>query len=38
MSSSKTTEQHKPEANVPQLNGLEEDDEFEEFAAQGNVC
>ena len=35
MSSSKPTEQQKPEANVPQLNGLEEDDEFEEFAAQG---
>ncbi|KAF9433442.1 hypothetical protein BGZ76_009462 [Entomortierella beljakovae] len=24
----------KPEAPAPQLNGLEEDDEFEEFAAQ----
>lgn len=35
MSSSKPTEQQKPEANAPQLNGLEEDDEFEEFAAQG---
>ncbi|KAG0048407.1 hypothetical protein BGZ83_006615 [Gryganskiella cystojenkinii] len=31
----KPAEQHnKPEANVPQVNGLEEDDEFEEFAAQ----
>ncbi|KAF9395807.1 hypothetical protein BGX21_009752 [Mortierella sp. AD011] len=25
---------NKPEAQAPQLNGLEEDDEFEEFAAQ----
>jgi hypothetical protein len=33
--SSKPQEQAKPEAQVPQLNGLEEDDEFEEFAAQG---
>jgi len=33
--SSKAQEQAKPEAQVPQLNGLEEDDEFEEFAAQG---
>jgi len=35
--SSKPQEQQdsKPEAQAPQLNGLEEDDEFEEFAAQG---
>ncbi|KAF9293053.1 hypothetical protein BGZ88_005853 [Linnemannia elongata] len=34
--SSKPQEQGhpKPEAQVPQLSGLEEDDEFEEFAAQ----
>ncbi|KAG0197890.1 hypothetical protein BGX28_008623 [Mortierella sp. GBA30] len=32
--SSNTQEQTKPEAHVPQLSGLEEDDEFEEFAAQ----
>ncbi|KAG0255281.1 hypothetical protein BG011_005212 [Mortierella polycephala] len=35
MSSSNSQDQNnKPEAQVPQLNGLEEDDEFEEFAAQ----
>lgn len=30
-----TTEPAKQEENVPQLGALEEDDEFEEFAAQG---
>lgn len=33
--STETTEPTKQEENVPQLGALEEDDEFEEFAAQG---
>jgi hypothetical protein len=37
--SSKPQEQqnNKPEAQTAQLSGLEEDDEFEEFAAQGTI-
>ncbi|KAG0245149.1 DSS1/SEM1 family-domain-containing protein [Mortierella sp. GBAus27b] len=34
MSSKPQETQNKPEAQAPQLSGLEEDDEFEEFAAQ----
>ncbi|KAF9952191.1 hypothetical protein BGZ72_006457 [Mortierella alpina] len=34
MSSNPQEQQNKPEAQVPQLGSLEEDDEFEEFAAQ----